>query len=272
MRFVEITAIEPAGKNHVYDLSMAKGEDPSFIANGIVVHNSAYSTFLESQNSYRNDLTERIFYSKIFPLIAIANGYYKDPSKKSNDIIRFLFDKRNRSNLKIPELHWDKQLEARGEDNMREMLEIASEKGIPIPLRMWMAACDIEPDNLFRDLKEDKALREKLEEYTGKDTSYEGEESSLDEDFDDEERGTVGNPEYAAVKNRVGGFVTTQSIKNIVTPLNKSLADREFGDSGDRWRLTKTGKVQYIPSAVMPGVRSKSNDMIMKIVKKNKKS
>jgi hypothetical protein len=272
VRFVEITSIEPAGKNHVYDLSMAKGEDPSFIANGIVVHNSAYSTFLESQNSYRNDLTERIFYSKIFPLIAIANGYYKDPSKKSNDIVRFLFDKRNRSNLKIPELHWDKQLEARGEDNMREMLEIASEKGIPIPLRMWMAACGIEPDNLFRDLKEDKALREKLEEYTGKDTSYEGEQNSLGDDFDDEERGTVGNPEYARVKNRVGGFVTTQSIKNIVTPLNKSLADREFGESGDRWRLTKTGKVQYIPSAIMPEIRNRSNDMIMKIVKKNKKS
>ncbi|MDN3104321.1 hypothetical protein P0E77_14675, partial [Enterococcus faecalis] len=80
---------------------------------------SAYSSFLETQNAYRQYLTDSIFYSKIFPLVAVVNNLYKDPRKRAQTghVVDFLFNKGNRSNLKLPQLHWHKKLEVKGEEN-----------------------------------------------------------------------------------------------------------------------------------------------------------
>ncbi|MGT3784096.1 hypothetical protein ACVTE8_16195, partial [Staphylococcus aureus] len=114
---------------------------------------------------------------KIFPLVAVVNNLYKDPRKRAQTghVVDFLFNKGNRSNLKLPQLHWHKKLEVKGEENMMEMLEMASEKGVPVPLKMWMAAAQIDPEALDRDLKEDREYRALLQKYTGKDTSFEAE-------------------------------------------------------------------------------------------------
>lgn len=230
---------------------------------------SAYSTFLETQNSYREDLTDRIFYSKIFPLVAVANNLYVDPSKraKSNQIVDFLFNRNNRANLKMPELYWHKSLEVKGEENMAELLELASQKGVPIPLKLWMAAAHIEPESLIRDLEEDQQLRKKLEEFTGKDTSHEGEE---DHEFDDEfsdDRGTVDHSMAEANVGPVKGMLTSQSMKKIVQGNKVPLLAREFGDA-DSFTLTKTGKIKHVPSAATAMRRNKMNDNIMKISSK----
>lgn len=169
MKFVKITSIKPAGKQHVYDLSMADNEDPSFIANKFVVHNSyassesAYSTFLETVNAYRTHLTNNIFYKKLFPLIAVANGMYKDKNKKNDDVMSFLFNTANRQNLHMPTLHWHKDLTAKTEDNMMDMLEkVKDQTGMPIPLKTWLAAAGVDKDTLVRDAREDVELREAL--------------------------------------------------------------------------------------------------------------
>src|ERR1700737_5399370 len=183
MKFVKIISIQPAGRQHVYDLSMAKGEDPSFIANGVIVHNSyasaesAYSTFLETMSSYRGHLTNDVFDSTLFPLIAVANGMYKKGTPVSKQVQRgqiskFLMHSSNRANLRLPKLAWHKSLEAKGEENTFEMLEQASGKGVPVPLKSWMAAAGIDSESLLKDLKDDTALREKLEKYTGKATGH----------------------------------------------------------------------------------------------------
>src|SRR5471030_177083 len=142
---------------------------------------SAYSTFLESQDTYRRHLTNSIFDTTLFPLIAIANGYYKKGTEATQrvqhgQITKFLMHSTNRSRLQMPQLVWHKSLEAKGEENTFEMLEQASEKGVPIPLRMWMAAAGIDVESLTKDLREDQELRSVLQKYTGKDTSHEGEE------------------------------------------------------------------------------------------------
>lgn len=237
---------------------------------------SAYSTFLETQNSNREDLTERTVYSKLFPLIAVVNGLYKDPSKdkvQPNRILDFLFNQKARANLKMPQLHWHKELEAKGEENMGELLEHASEKGVPIPLKMWMAASKIDPEALLRDLAEDAELRKRLEKYTGKDTSHEGEgsnEFSDDEDRTDysEDRGTVDR-EYASLRDRaqIRGKLTTQSLHKILDNPRVPLLARDFGDSGDSWKLTKTGNIKYVPSAARTYKRNQTNDMILKIAR-----
>lgn len=225
---------------------------------------SAYSTFLESMNSYRVDLTERVFYSKLFPLIAVVNGMYKDPGlgrAKSGKILDFLFNRRNRNNLKMPQLHWDKELEAKGEENMAELLEHASEKGVPIPLKMWMAAAKIDPEALIRDLEEDKELRKRLEKYTGKDTSHDAEEADeFSEEYEDDERGDF----HSASAHAAPGF-TTQSIRNLVRNPRVPLLARDWGDSGDSFTLTKTGKLKHTPSAFTAEKRARAHDQIMSI-------
>lgn len=232
---------------------------------------SAYSTFLETMNSYRTDLTDRVFYSKLFPLIAVVNDLYVDPKHKakSGKIVDFLFNKANRSNLKMPQLHWHKELEAKGEENMMELLEMASEKGVPIPLRLWMSAAKIDPDALVRDLKEDTELRKQLEQYTGKDTSHEGEEG-FSHEFDDDEReiDQGEEPELSSLIERTGQHSSMSANLMQQRGYRRPLLSRDFGDSGDTWKLTKSGKVQHIPSMVMPARRAKANEQILKIASK----
>lgn len=126
---------------------------------------SAYSTFLETVNAYRTHLTNNIFYKKIFPLLAVANNMVKDGTKKSktDSVIDFLFNTANRQNLKQPTLHWHKDLSARTEDNMMDMLEKVKETtGMNVPLKTWLAAAGIDKDTLVRDQREDEELRKAL--------------------------------------------------------------------------------------------------------------
>lgn len=239
---------------------------------------SAYSTFLESMNSFRTDMTERVFYSKIFPLVAVTNNLYKDPRNKAKAgrIVEFLFNRTNRNNLKMPQLHWHKELEAKGEENMAELLDQASQKGVPIPLKMWMAAAKIDPDALLRDLAEDQMLRAKLEKYTGKDTTHEGEDEFGSDEFDDDDdddghgvdpRAGEGGKEHAALRSRVDNQLTTQ-MASMSRSYRKPLLARDFGDSGDTWKLSKTGKIKHIPSMAQPEARAKAHERIIKIASK----
>lgn len=166
-----IVSISDNGKQKVYDLAMEN--DPSFIANGIVVHNSyassesAYSTFVETVESYREHLTNKIFYSKLFPLIAVINDLYVNPqgAQADSNISGFLSDLSNKQNLKIPKLHWHKELEAHEDESQFEVLQTLSDMGVPIALKTWIAASGFDSQALLRDLADDKALKEKFDKY-----------------------------------------------------------------------------------------------------------
>ena len=124
---------------------------------------SAYSTFMETMNSYRVHLTNGIFHRKLFPLIAITNGLVKDKKelkKTSKDFNTLLA---NRHNLRMPTLHWHKDLSAKLEDNMMDMLEkVKDVTNMPIPLKTWLAAAGIDKDTLVRDAQQDAALKKAL--------------------------------------------------------------------------------------------------------------
>ena len=166
-----VTSISDNGKQKVYDLSMEN--DPSFVANGIIVHNSyaasesAYSTFVETVNSYRNHLTAKIFYNKLFPLIAVVNDLYVDGAERPQtmNIGQFLFNANNRQALKMPKLHWHKQLEVRDEQSQFDMLEKLTEHGIPVPISTWVAAAGVDIEALLKDLKESDELKKRLEPF-----------------------------------------------------------------------------------------------------------
>lgn len=207
---------------------------------------SAYSTFLESMAAYRSHLTSQIFYRRIFPLVAVVNGLYRDASraKHTSNPLDFLFNANNSANLKIPQVHWHKGLEAKTEDSMFDLLEKASEKGVPIPLKMWMAAANIDPDNLTRDLATDKDFTERLNKLKGE---VETQTPEGAEDFDEQ---------LEAQLHRI-----TSASLNSGYRINKPLAEREF-HSHEMTARTRTGKLK-----VVYGQRAKITDLNAKIVK-----
>jgi hypothetical protein len=218
---------------------------------------SAYSLFLESQNVYRNHMTNSIFYSTLFPLIAVSNGLYKpgtaDSAKlKNNQISKFLMHSNNKANLLIPKIMWHKSLEAKGEESTFDMLEQVSEKGVPIPLKQWMAAASLDKDTLLKDLKEDQELRILLNKYTGKDTRHESEEEAGDE----------GDEEVSArrILSAIIGNPTAQSLRKGVTG-KRSILGRDWGDPQD-WTVGKTGKKVYQHDS-----RMKTRDVNARIAK-----
>lgn len=211
---------------------------------------SAYSTFLESQNAYRESLTYRTFYQKIFPPIAVINGFYKDKADvdRAKSAGSILYNASVRQNLRMPEIIWHKHLGAEDEEGLAEMLEMLDEKGIPIPLKMWLAAAKITPESLFQELKEDTELRRTLEELTGKDSTHESLEEN--EEFEDDV-GPIGATKlYLASKGK----------------RKMPLLAREFGyEVEDR---TVTGKRKYVPERVQAERRRKSTDQVLKTHRK----
>lgn len=262
----------------------AMGTSEAFLAGdaSYAAGESAYSSFLEGCDAYRNKVTYRVFESKIFPLVAVVNNLYKEGARhraKPGHIIDFLFNAANRQSLKMPLLQWKKDLSVNGEENTMEMLEQASSKGVPIPMKMWMAAAGIDSDSLERDLVNDPKYRQFLSKMSGKDTSYEAEQPldgnggwvnneggdrMLELPDKPDMRGNEGEPDIASLLNRVDRMPTTASMQWDPNTFRAGLGSREFPDM-DSWRLTKTGKISSDPHPVT--ARRNYNDMIFKIAR-----
>lgn len=197
---------------------------------------SAYSTFLETCDGYRTHLTNSVFYRRVFPVVALANRMFKDPkaAKKAENVVEFLFNSTNRSNLKIPVVHWHKDLTGKSEDNMMELLDKLDEKGVPVPIKMWLAAAGIDKDTLIRDAKDDDEIRRAL---------HMGGPGGAEEDPDAgefEDQDEPANNEHASV---------LPSTRGINSPYGrgwrKSLDGRDFSDMV----LSKSGKPRYQPKS-----------------------
>ena len=189
--FLEVVSVEPAGEEDVFDLSMR--DSPIFTANGLLVHNSystaesAVNSFTDSMLSFRQLLTYKTFYSKVFPLIAVLNNLYKDTDKANVDTDTIAQVRRNLadiSNLKIPTIQWHKSLEGKDSESQFDMLERLSEKGFVVPLRMWASAAGLDMSALMRDLAEDSEIKSKMEKLTGKRAETIGNEDK--KGFDDD--------------------------------------------------------------------------------------
>ena len=189
--FLEVVSVEPAGEEDVFDLSMR--DSPIFTANGLLVHNSystaesAVNSFTDSMLSFRQLLTYKTFYSKVFPLIAVLNNLYKDTDKANVETDTIAQVRRNLadiSNLKIPTIQWHKSLEGKDSESQFDMLERLSEKGFVVPLRMWASAAGLDMSALMRDLAEDSEIKSKMEKLTGKRAETIGNEDK--KGFDDD--------------------------------------------------------------------------------------
>jgi hypothetical protein len=121
------------------------------------------SVFIENLKAYRDMTTHRIFYRKLFPTIAAVHGFYKDSDQaRPNKNITMQQMINDSSKFLIPSVRWHKSLQPNTETDTMEMLNKLEEKGIPVPIRMWAAAGNVDIDDLVDGQSSDAQIREKL--------------------------------------------------------------------------------------------------------------
>lgn len=161
---------------HVYDIQMKN--DPSFSANGIVVHNSGDATysnqesarmfFMEKAANLRTVLTKRIFYNRMFPLIARIHGFVKRSKAELDHGIRMTQREAMsipNNELILPDIAWKKELVNSFDEKRMEMLEKMDSKEVPITLRSWAAAANFNIDGELAELENDAILRKKITQW-----------------------------------------------------------------------------------------------------------
>lgn len=215
-------------------------------------HEASYSMFLEGLNEFREKLTHRVFYQRIFPMVAIINGYFKDPTKTRGKTFEdYFYNASDRNNLIMPRVHWKKDLQGIDGATVFETLEKASEHGVPIPLLRYMAAAGLDPDALLRDMEEDIIIRKKIAKVTGKDTTHEADtEASGMGGYDDD------------------GFDTEASYMRMPT-LPASQYDRYIpkipflarfnGAPTEQVNYSRTGRPKSVPTMLQAEKRHKVN-------------
>lgn len=190
----------------------ALGMSEAFLAGDTSLSASevAYSVFLENSAAFRSFTDHKIFKSRIFPLVAVLNNFYKDSSQahKGSSTEALVRNLSNHRNLRMPELHWHKRLDNH-DPTMMDTLEKLGEKGIPVPLKLWSTAAGYDMDMLLGDLSRDQEIRDRIEELTGKRP-----DDSVNED-------SAGGLEYAKVKAHLES-APMQSF-------NKGLPNRPIG-------------------------------------------
>lgn len=205
---------------------------------------SAVTVFMENVDAFRNFFTMKIFNYKIFPMVALANGFYKKGvvPKKNATIREILFNANNQKDLEIPKLIWNKDLTAKEGSSKIDMLEKLSEKGMPIALRTWAAAAGLDVSSLMSDLSEEGA-----EDFNKLLMGFKAQTKKFTEG--EEEKGGGG----------FGNYASTLPL------MKRGLGNRDYGDPKPHV-LGRTGK----PKSVLNEHQHmrKENDAIVRAVMK----
>lgn len=156
----------------------ALGISESFLS-GDATYNSmevSLSVFVENLRAYRNMMTQKIFYGKLFPLIAYSNGFTKkahDSSKKSETSnlsgIELKHGLNDATMLDMPRIHWEKALRPEADQAYLEVLGTLKEQGVPIGLATWAAAGGMTTEQLVKEAEADKELKQTLARILGDD-------------------------------------------------------------------------------------------------------
>lgn len=234
---------------------------------------TAVSVFLDSSDAYRQYMTYKMFTSKIHPIIAVNHGLYKDPSRAlRNDTARnLMMNLGNLSNLKLPSVQWTKSLAGKDSESQWDMLDKLSEKGFIVPLKMWAAAAGVDLTSMMRDLQQDQAIKEQIEQLTGKraeSIGSSGEEGFDNGNFDDvsEDSGDTGGDteDFGSEEAKLIAFKKNLSgTRPYQVKRSSNLLTREFGDVPQVGRINKSGSGMHAYVNEHQQAR-KVNSLIMK--------
>lgn len=193
----------------------------------------ALTVFIESMKAFRDNMTRRIFYNKVFPLVSMMSGLAVNAKGKiirkdnlmEGDVEDRLRVMQDGSRLFIPSVHWEKQLTPEADQSRMDILRTMQELGVPVPLRAMAAAGGFNLDSLLMKQEEDLAIQRKMLEY--------------------EKRVKEVKKKYGGGEDDEGGFGSFSASSILGTNGRPLLQDRNFGDPEIIGR-TVTGKKKYI--------------------------
>jgi hypothetical protein len=174
----------------------ALGISESFI-DGTAGFNSleqVMTTFVENMRNYRENITQEVFYDRLFPKISKDNAYTRkkygsvgnskvdvagvedfnySEEDENHSMYRYmeqagklsLKESDDYNDLLIPQVVYLKRLRPEADQQYFEMLNLLQEKGIPVPLRVLAAAAGQDLDGYIDGMEEDLALRTKMKEF-----------------------------------------------------------------------------------------------------------
>lgn len=137
---------------------------------------NSMSVFIDSMRAYRDDITRKFFYNRLFPIISMVNGFAVNRKGKlirrddlmSDNKAKNLQTMNDGSRLLIPTIHWAKQLKPEGDSTYLDMLSSLTEKGVPVPLRAFAAAGGFNLDMLLGSQDEELSVAQRVFEYQKK--------------------------------------------------------------------------------------------------------
>ena len=253
------------------------------ISESFVTGEASYSTmeqtlsvFMEGIRDYRNRITREMFYEKVFPHIAHANGYTrKRYGSRAKEVSSYgktgvFYNEKNElyatigsdypiyremaannsgfnpSDYVIPQVVWHKRLMPEADSDYLAILATLEEHGIPISIRHWVASGGMPIESLMNGLEEDLELRTQILE-------YKQQISELEKEFGVKQEGEGGEGEgleteefanfLAARKFGIGGVRRT----SILGRGNPDMPEAEIADydsQGHRRVMTRRGR-QY---------------------------
>ncbi len=264
-KFTPVVSVVPEGTQDVYDLSMNPFAEPAYVANSLISHNTAdasLSVFIDMLRTYREMITRKVFYNKLFPLISVLNGFVVNSKGKvvqkdllssfDGNTLELTRKYSDGSQLLIPTVNWSKQLKPEGDSAYFEMLSTLSEKGVPVPLRVLAAAGGQNVEELLRQADDDLDLRKRVAEYAKRVADLapkpaEGADGYDSESSDSEARRQHARAVLASVDptGTVRSAVLAGSMKKAPPLLN-----RNYGEASEVVGRSRTGKRKYIPNQI----------------------
>lgn len=158
----------------------ALGISDAFLSSDSSYNNAeqAVQVFMDNLSAYRSYFTHSLFTNKLFPLIAMTKRFYKDEGKNETANGLNIKTVNDYSKLDIPKVRWNKRLSASNDENLMASLTALTEHGVPIPMRLMIAASGIDPDTLLSELEDDENFRNKVSSFTKTDSEEEDYELS----------------------------------------------------------------------------------------------
>lgn len=234
------------------------------------------TVFIESLRAYRDFVTRKVYYEKVFPLISMMNGYavgkngkiMKKSGLMDGSLNEIMYRLNDGSKLFIPNVHWSKQLRPDIDSSMMENLRAMTELGVPVPLRSIAAAGGFNFDQLLMDQDEDLALRHKL-------LSYKKRQQEIDKQYQIADDAGGGGESFSSVSKSLShgrGLDSALGIPNLLGSQSAvlggnrrpGLKGRDFGEQSEIYELTKTGKKKHVFRQAR--ANQKANDAIYRSI------
>lgn len=218
------------------------------------------AVYLENLKAMRENFTQRVYYNRIFPVIAAANGFVDSDKKQSKGGIHFRV--RDGSQYKLPKVHWHKPLEPQNDMQLIETLNLLAEKGVPIPLRVWAAAGGLSIEQIESELEDDIEQREFFMQYQ-QDLEQRLSKFEVDNDGDEYEYAKV----HAARKHVAEEKERIKESATIIKPKSSNIIKRDYGALGDAFHVSSDGKRKAYSSVTQAAAKKRQDEILARAAK-----